>query len=381
MCRIAFGAWSTVTIKRQIINFNQRSIDVRIGSEIMDELSRLAAAPVGKPKRALMVADGAALEARGEDVRRSLVSAGFTVEVLEPAIEGGEDGGIPLEATTALLEAFARCGLTADDLVFALGSFGLCSLAAFCAHVWRGGVACTVMPFELEGMVRIATEMEPLGVAGAPGSVALPPNPAMVLCDFALVPSMTPEQLHLGCALMACAALAEGKKTWTDLREHAASVAVGEEAALRDALAATQVARRNVLKSPNPSARRALEFGDTAARALAACVAGDVPRSVLRAEGMRFEARLAVDAAGLKPEVAFDLDDLLFDLGIEDAGFTLDADAFVAAIRAVVAERSNRFLLPLPKAVGQIRLTSVADELLERHAAAYAASLAPDVVP
>lgn len=381
MCRIAFGAWSTVTIKRQILNYNQRSIDVRIGSEIVDELPRLVAAPVGKPKRALVVAEEPALAACGEDVRRALVSAGFAVEIYVPALADGEGADIPLEATPGVLEAFERCGLTADDLVFAFGSYALCSLAAFCAHLWRGGVACTVMPLELEGMVRIATEMKPLAIPGASDAVALPPNPAMVLCDLSLIPSMTSERLRMGRALMACAALAEGKKTWTDLREHAASVVAGDETALRDALAATQVARRNVLKSPNPSARRALEFGDTAAHALAACVEGDVPRSVLRAEGMRFEARLAVDAAGLKPEVAFDLDDLLFDLGIEDAGFTLDAGSFVTAIRAVVAERSNRFLLPLPKAVGQIRLTSVADDLLERHAAAYAASLAPDVVP
>ena len=71
----------------------------------------------------------------------------------------------------------------------------------------------------------------------------------------------------------------------------------------------------------------------------------------------------------------FDQDDLLFDLGIEEASLTLDAEALANAMREVHARYSNRFLLPLPKSAGMIRLTSVSDEILERHAAAYAASL------
>ena len=36
--------------------------------------------------------------------------------------------------------------------------------------------------------------------------------------------------------------------------------------------------------------------------------------------------------------------------------------------------RSNRSMLPLPAALGAIRLTSVEDEVLDRHAHAYLAS-------
>ena len=365
-----------MTIKRQILNFNQRSVDVRIGSEIMDELPRLVTAPVGKPRRALLVADAGAYEARGAEARRSLIDAGFSVEeyVLSAELHGARP--TQFDAARPVFQALARAGLTADDLVFSFGSYAVCSLAAFCARLWRGGTACALMPDSLEGMVSLATALLPLGVDGAEDAISLQADPSMVLCDLALLPAMPRTKLLPGLVLMAGAALAEGKKTWSDLREQAGAVAAGEEPAVKDALAAAQIARRNVVKSPNPSARRALDFGHTTARALASCAVGEVSRHVLLAEGMRFEARLAVDAAGLDPEVAFALDDLLFDLGVEDPAFTIDASAFAAAVRAAVRERSNRFLLPLPKAVGMIRLTSVDDALLERHAAAYAASLA-----
>ena len=346
-----------------------------MGSEIMDELPRIIASAVGKPKRALIVADAVGLDERTEEVRRALIDAGFAVESYTPAVSA-EPGVASLDAAQGLFGALEGVGITSDDLIFALGSYELCSLAAFCARLWRGGCASALMPMGLDAMVLLATEMHPLAAGSARDAVSLKADPTMVLCDLALLPAMDREQLLVGYVLMAGAAMAEGKKTWTNLCEQAAALASGDVLAVKDALSAAQVARRNVLKSPNPSARHALEYGYTAARALAGCVESDIPAHVLLAEGMRFEARLAVDAAGLDPEVVFDQDDLLFDLGIEEASLTIDAEALVKAMHEVRARYSNRFLLPLPKSAGMIRLTSVLDEILERHASAYAASFA-----
>lgn len=365
-----------MTVKRQIINFNQRTVDVRMGSEILDELHRIVTSAVGKPRRALIVAEEAVFEARGEAVRRSLVDAGFSVSIFMSAAADTRFSVASFASVSVLLDEFGRQGLNADDLVFVMGSYGLCSLTAFCSHLWHGSMACATMPTQLDGMVCLATEMLPLDVPSAPAAVTTQASPAMVLCDLSLLPDMDEADVLGGRVLMVGAALAEGKKTWSDLIERAPQLASNDEATVKDFLAASQVARRNVLKAANPSARRALSYGRVAARALARCLGDALPAYALLAEGMRFEARLAVDAASLNPDVVFDLDDLLFDMGIEDVRAQLDADAFVTALHDVVAAQSNRFLLPLPKAVGMIRLTAVSDEILSRHAAAYAASLA-----
>ena len=39
-------------IRRQLINFQNRSVDVRVGLGAFDELSRMFSSAVGKPKRA-----------------------------------------------------------------------------------------------------------------------------------------------------------------------------------------------------------------------------------------------------------------------------------------------------------------------------------------
>lgn len=42
-------------IRRQLINFQNRSVDVRVGFGAFDELSRMFSSAVGKPKRAMVM--------------------------------------------------------------------------------------------------------------------------------------------------------------------------------------------------------------------------------------------------------------------------------------------------------------------------------------
>lgn len=66
-------------IRRQLINFQNRSVDVRVGLGAFDELSRMFASAVGKPKRAMVVWNSASSERFDEVVEHALVDAGFAV--------------------------------------------------------------------------------------------------------------------------------------------------------------------------------------------------------------------------------------------------------------------------------------------------------------
>ena len=89
---------------------------------------------------------------------------------------------------------------------------------------------------------------------------------------------------------------------------------------------------------------------------------------------MRFEARLAHDVCDFDIDYVFEVDDCLEDFGIEELAFDLEPAAYIEEFRRQQFVRSNRSMLPLPAALGAIRLTSVEDEVLERHAHAYLAS-------
>lgn len=362
-----------MTIKRQLLTINQRSVDVRIGAGALDGLSSLVGGVVGKPKRALVVVRDDLSADVLQKVERGLIDAGFSVERV--CFAAGEDARA-LASARRLLEELAVSCVTEDDLVLALGDTSLCSLAAFCAKIWCGGCACALVPTGFDGMVTLATEMVPLGDGALAGMVSLPPQPSMVVCDLSFLPGMDTDLRRAGYVRMVGAALSDGKRFWEALTERAGELVADDADALTDLLVSTMIARRNIVKAANPAARRALAYGTVTAAALRACLGRDVPDYALLAEGMRFEARLAVDACRLDPEVVFAEDDLLWDLGIEDLGFELDAGRLVEAIRAEQARRSNRTMLALPRQVGSIRLAAVDDELLVRHAEAYCASRA-----
>ena len=59
-------------IRRQLINFQNRSVDVRVGLGAFEELSRMFASVVGKPKRAMVVWNDVTSERFGEVVEHAL---------------------------------------------------------------------------------------------------------------------------------------------------------------------------------------------------------------------------------------------------------------------------------------------------------------------
>ena len=359
--------------RRQLLNFGSRSTDFRIGNGVFDELSRLVKGAVPKPRRAVIVCEEALAASVGVTVSRALVDAGFRVDDL--SLPAGEQVAT-LAYANQLFDALDRCGLTCDDLVVALGGSEVCALVTYCSSSWCGETACVLIPTTLDAMVSVATEMRALDTSTSTEMVSVQPRAAMVVCDMALLEDTTLDERGLGFVQIVGAHLAESRKFWDQLATRTEGMVALRDIPLSDAICAAQTSRVNTVKSIAPSARQALKFGVTTARALRVCLGDDIPwyRSV--AEGMRFEARLAVDAEDFKVDDVFALDDRLEELGIEELPFSLDAACFIAALKETRFKRANRFMFSLPKHPGTIRLSVVEDELLERHAAAYLASRA-----
>lgn len=362
-----------MTVRRQLLNFPSRSVDVRIGFDALEDFSRMVRGTVGVPRRAALVSASPLDEDLKGKVVRGAIDAGFEVVEVPCALSASP---LALDDATGLLGALGEACITRDDVVIAVGDFHLCSLATFVAKLWCGGTACALVPTTLDAMVRASTTAEPLSVGGVEGMASLQPEPSLVVCDPTLVIAAEPEERLAGYVHIVATSLADSRKSWDRLGGQVERLAQGDEIALIDALSTSQLARRSVLTAANPSSRHALEYGFTTARALRACLGADIPFWKLVAEGMRFESRLATEVTKFAVDEVFEQDDRLDDLGVAELAFDLDPARFIAAIKETNARRSNRLFFALPRNPGIIRLAAVPDDVLERHAEAYLASRA-----
>lgn len=354
-------------IRRQLINFQNRSIDYRLGFGALEELSRMLSSAVGRPHRALLVACAKDLDAHGLAVRRSLSDAGFAFEELVFDTSDVSD----IAHASRLFDALDVAGITADDLIVALGGASLCSLVSWAGEMWCGRTESLLIPTTLDAMVTVATTMNPVATASGAPMISLAPQPAVVCCDLDLVKSAAPEDLKLGYVKLVGTILASSTTRWNQFGELLVDLLAADELALINALQWSQSSRRDVLTATNPSARHALTFGEPCARALRRCLGDGVPTYRLLAEGMRFEARLAHDVSDFDVEDVFELDDRLDDLGIDELAFDIDVEDFLEALRAEHFRRTNRFMFALPACPGAIRLSVVDDGVLRRHAEAF----------
>lgn len=361
-----------MSVRRQLVNFGSTCTDFRIGCGAFSQLPQFIAKVSAVPKRAVLASDDLVDAEHLTEIRRALIDVGYTVH--ECSLAGEHAGSV--RAACELFDQFAQAGMTADDMVVVAGGQEACSLAAFCSRTWCGGMSAVAIPFTLDAMCTVATSMEGLSVGGSPEMVSLQPGWDMVVCDLDLVIGKPVEQIGRGYTLLLGSALAESRRVWDAFPAKIDGMVAGSEISFIDALCNAQTCRAGAIRSANPSARNAMQYGTTTARALRACLGDTVPAYQLLAEGMRFEARVAHDACGLDVDIVFDQDDRLDDLGIEELGFELDVDTFLSALRAARFARSNRFMLALPKFPGSIRLSTVDDEVLKRHATAYLASRA-----
>ena len=360
-----------MTVRRQLINFGKEHTDFRVGDGAFDDLPRMLRGTVARSQRAVLVAQEEALELCGETVRRSLVDAGFKVS--EFVVAKGEKIAT-MDRAVKLFEALDEAHITAEDLVVALGDADACALVTFCANSWCGGVPYVMLPTTLDAMASSPTVMRGLDSGDSFSMVSLRPHATLVVCELNLVLGRPIEEVGLGLVQIVAAYLCESRRYWDRIEEVVSGLAGGTAGSYMVALAETQTSRVNSIKATSPSARTALLFGYTTACALHDCLGPDVPEYQLLAEGMRFEARLASEVMEFPVEEVFRIDDSFEELGIEELPFSLDTDEFIQAIKAERFKRSNRFMLPLPKRAGFVRLTAVDDEVLERHADAYLGS-------
>lgn len=355
---------------RQWVNLRNSSMDVRAGRGICASVAHDLRSAIGKPHGCAVVHEASAPEAVIDQLRLNLSDQGFSVHEVVLA-----EAPCDLAAVSALDAELAERGITADDLVVAVGGFETLSLASFACASWCGGVSLAEVPLDLASAIEAGTTPRSLDLPGLPRMVAQLGSARFSLVDADLYDcDPAGEGAQHAFALMVATAMCDSDKAFGRLWDAADDLAAGDTDALVTQLLDTVKSRGRVVSSTSLATRQSIEYGTSFAHALATLAGPGAPASALLADGLRFAARLAVAEDALSVDDMLTQDELLERLGVGTTEGPVDPEALVRAIKAERYRRTNRLMLGLPRAIGRVRLSVVPDDLLAEHAAAWCAT-------
>ena len=360
--------------KRQWVSLPGGSCDVRLGTNVLDEASPIFKGAVGRPRLGVLVVQEGCDEDTIELLRRQLRDAGFMV--VEASVPAGPTSRT-LPSTTQLLGDLAEAGITADDLVVALGDADALSLASYACAQWCASVPLVMVPTSCVGLIEAAITPRGIDVGGREQVLSLRTSTKHVLFDFGVaVHEDDQEDLLLSRVLMVVTAMCDSEGSFSNLWDRAEQICAGDPEVLCAQLQETIKLRGKIISSTALALRQSLVYGQSFARALQRLVGDDLPASTARAEALRFQARLAAGEGMFEVDDVLAQDELLDMLQLPMLHANVDPTQLIEAVRNERFARSNRFLLGLPRKLGRVRLAAVSDELIAEHVAAWCASRA-----
>ena len=155
---------STPRPSRQWVTLRGNSMDLRVGTGIVEELPRALKSTVGRPHGCALLHDKTAPAETVESLRQNLSDQGFDLGVAELSLSTCD-----LAAVAELDALLAEHHVTADDLVVVVGDLESLSVAAFACATWCGGVSLVEVPTSAPVAVAASVTPRPLDVPGAPG--------------------------------------------------------------------------------------------------------------------------------------------------------------------------------------------------------------------
>ena len=356
--------------QRQWVALRGGSLDVRGGKGLCGSFAHDLRCAIGKPHDCALVHEPLAPRDVVDAVARDLSNEGFTVHDLELP-----SGGLELSRAGELDVLLAGAGITADDLVVAVGDLTLLSVASYACSSWYGGVSLVEVPLDAPGAILAGATPSALDLPGLAGCVSQDGSARFQFVDIGLYDlDVRSEGMLHAFALMVEAAMCDCNKAFERLWDGTDDLVAGNEVTILKQLIDTVKSRGKVVASTAASTRQSIVYGMEFARALARVAGPDVPASTRLADGMRFAARLGVATEVFSVDDMFTQDELLERLGVGTTEKDVDPAALMAELKADRFRRSRRFMLAVPRSLGRVRLSIVDDEQLAEHVGAWCAS-------
>ena len=328
-----------------------REYDVLIEMGLLSQLGILAARQL-PGRRAALISDDAVFPLYGQQAEQSLQDAGFQTEHF--IFPHGEQHKT-LATYGRALNFLCDRRFTREDVIIALGGGVVGDLAGFTAATYQRGITYIQVPTTLLSMMdssvggKTAVDLD----HGKNQSGCFH-QPAMVLCDPALLSTLPEREDRCGCAEIIKTAMLFDAGFFRGLRQ------TPVRGQLEHVLSVCVAAKRDVVQSDefDRGQRALLNFGHTVGHAVEACRDFTISHGEGVAIGMAVVTRAAVNRGICPPETLTALLDLLEQYKLPTEATESLADILHAA-EADKKRTDDAIRLIVPKAVGCCRAETV----------------------
>jgi 3-dehydroquinate synthase len=352
--------------------------DVVVGRGLLGEIGDLMRETVPGRKIAL-ISDSNVSERFGVTVETKLITAGY--DVFPFAVPAGE-ASKSWHVAGEVLEALAEAGLDRTDIVVALGGGVVGDLAGFSAATYLRGVRFVQIPTTLLAQVDSS-------IGGKTG-VDLPAGknlagafkqPMLVITDSDVLTSLPEGEWRSGLAEIAKSAVVDGEEFTAWLEGHATALLARDPDVVGEAVRRCVVFKSHVVSVDEEEAgvRECLNYGHTFGHAIENVAGyGVIPHGLAVAEGMRFAARLAVEAGAGSRDFVRRQDAILDELGLPAFSSAWPTGELLVAMHSDKKARSGSVRFVLVGAPGSWGCNAVDDRVIREHLSAWAASKGRD---
>ena len=360
---------STVHVRVPDATYN-----VDIGAGALDQIGPMIR-KLTQAESIALVTDETVAALLGMKVDTELAREGYRVLSLTvPAGESSKSWGVAGD----LCEALAAGGLSRTDVVVALGGGVVGDLAGFAAAVYLRGIDFIQVPTTLLAMVdssvggKTAVDLRTgKNLAGAFK------QPLGVIADTSTLSTLPEAEWLSGLAEVAKTALLEGEAFVGWLEEHTDEVVARDEAVVSEIVErcvrfkADVVARDEKDEGP----RECLNYGHTLGHAIEKVLGyGTITHGEAVAEGIRFAARVSVQAGRATTEFARRQDRLLDGLGLLPMPKRVEPAQVLEAMHSDKKSRSGVVRMVLMDEPGVWRCVPVQDMTISAHLDAWAST-------
>jgi len=332
------------------------------------------------PKRIVILCDENTAELFGIAVESQLITAGWKIDAL--TVPAGETAKT-MAAAEQICEALTALGATRDTVLCSLGGGVVSDLAGFVAGIYKRGMHLVHISTSLVGLVDAAIGGKTaVNTALGKNLIGLYKHPLAIVSDPSYLQTLPDEEYACGLAEAAKTAILAGEEFTAWLEANTEPLLQRDPAALRELIARCIAFKAGVVASDPtedavPSVRLSLNYGHTLGHVIETVTAATeqpIPHGIAVAQGMRFEARIAMQLADARADFVLRQDALLDALGLpaldpaimgDDLGQMIDI--FYRDKKAL--DSDLRFIL-LP-AIGQAEIVTVPREVLTDHLRAW----------
>jgi 3-dehydroquinate synthase len=352
------------TRRLQVILDKDCTYDIRVGNRLLVNLGTHLRA-VTSATRAVVITDDQVGPLYLEKVREGLVKEGF--EVFDLTVPAGE-GSKSIVVAGELWDALAMLGIDRDGVVIGLGGGVVGDLAGFVASTYMRGVACVQVPTSLLAMVDSSIGGKTaVNLAAGKNLVGTFQQPVYVAADLETLQTLPAAEWENGFAEIAKSAILDGGEFYEWLTGSGDSLVARDEASVQQAIVQSLTFKARVVAGDvrEQGQRACLNYGHTFAHAFEAVSGYRISHGRAVAEGMRFAARLAVEAVGAPARLADAQDALLGRLGLGPVAASFAADALYERMFSDKKARNGELRFVFVKAPGQWEVVAVDPDLVK----------------